>query len=205
MIIQGHKLAFWCHERVELRKIPETCLGAFSQPFHLRTSSHLLRTLPGRCLWFYTVLRTDPHNPFPGWSSRISPFPLKFLFLWNISHHLLREQKSQIVGQRDESASHTCLTHTIKSSKLLNCCWLFIGLSWWLSGKQSTCQCRRCGFDPWVRIPWRDFCFVCFCCAAGGILVPQPGINPTLPAAEAGSPNHWPTREVKWHFCQVGR
>ena len=156
MIIQGHKLAFWCHERVELRKIPETCLGAFSQPFHLRTSSHLLRTLPGRCLWFYTVLRTDPHNPFPGWSSRISPFPLKFLFLWNISHHLLREQKSHIVGQRDESASHTCLTHTIKSSKLLNCCWLFIGLSWWLSGKQSTCQCRRCGFDPWVRIPWRE-------------------------------------------------
>ena len=29
----------------------------------------------------------------------------------------------------------------------------------WLSGKESTCQCRRCkkhGFDPWVRmIPWR--------------------------------------------------
>ena len=28
-----------------------------------------------------------------------------------------------------------------------------------LSGKESTCQCRRCrrhGFDPWVRkIPWR--------------------------------------------------
>ena len=26
----------------------------------------------------------------------------------------------------------------------------------WLSGKQPACQCRRCGFDPWVRkIPWR--------------------------------------------------
>ena len=22
---------------------------------------------------------------------------------------------------------------------------------WCLSGKESTCQCRRCGFDPWVR------------------------------------------------------
>ena len=21
----------------------------------------------------------------------------------------------------------------------------------WLSGKESTCQCRRCGFNPWVR------------------------------------------------------
>ena len=30
------------------------------------------------------------------------------------------------------------------------------GLPWWLSGKESTCQCRRHEFDPWVRkIPWR--------------------------------------------------
>ena len=25
------------------------------------------------------------------------------------------------------------------------------GLPWWLSGKKSACQCRRLGFDPWVR------------------------------------------------------
>ena len=31
-----------------------------------------------------------------------------------------------------------------------------IGLPWWLSGKESTCQHRRCMFNPWVRkIPWR--------------------------------------------------
>ena len=31
-------------------------------------------------------------------------------------------------------------------------CWI----PWWLSGKESTCQCRRCGFDPWIRnISWR--------------------------------------------------
>ena len=33
-----------------------------------------------------------------------------------------------------------------------------MGLSRWLSGKESTCQCKRrkgCGFDPWVRkISW---------------------------------------------------
>ena len=29
-------------------------------------------------------------------------------------------------------------------------------LPWWLSGKESTCQCRRLEFDPWVRkIPWK--------------------------------------------------
>ena len=30
------------------------------------------------------------------------------------------------------------------------------GLSWWLSGKEHACQCRRGGFNPWVRkILWR--------------------------------------------------
>ena len=30
------------------------------------------------------------------------------------------------------------------------------GATVWLSGKESTCQCRRCGLDPWVgKIPWR--------------------------------------------------
>ena len=33
------------------------------------------------------------------------------------------------------------------------------GLPWWLSGKETTCQCRRLGFDPWVRkIPWSRKC-----------------------------------------------
>ena len=25
------------------------------------------------------------------------------------------------------------------------------GLPWWLSGKESTCQCRGHGFDPWFK------------------------------------------------------
>ena len=30
------------------------------------------------------------------------------------------------------------------------------GLPRWLSGKESTCPCRRCGLNPWVgKIPWR--------------------------------------------------
>ena len=30
------------------------------------------------------------------------------------------------------------------------------GVTWWLSGKESAFQFRRCNFDPWVRkIPWR--------------------------------------------------
>ena len=33
---------------------------------------------------------------------------------------------------------------------------IYWGLSRWLSGKESTCQCRRRRFDLWVwKIPWR--------------------------------------------------
>ena len=32
---------------------------------------------------------------------------------------------------------------------------VFFGLPSWLSSKESTCQYRRCGFNPWVgKIPW---------------------------------------------------
>ena len=31
-----------------------------------------------------------------------------------------------------------------------------LGLPWWLSSKEFTCQCRTQGFNPWVgKIPWR--------------------------------------------------
>ena len=37
--------------------------------------------------------------------------------------------------------------------------YLFYGFSWWLSSKESACQCRRHrrrGFHPWVgKLPWR--------------------------------------------------
>ena len=36
------------------------------------------------------------------------------------------------------------------------CVCMHIGLPWWFSGKESTCKCRRCGFNPWVgKISWR--------------------------------------------------
>ena len=35
---------------------------------------------------------------------------------------------------------------------LTSCQTLFWGLPWWLSGKESTCECRRHGFDPWSRM-----------------------------------------------------
>ena len=45
-------------------------------------------------------------------------------------------------------------------NSFINFCTLILyisfGLLRWLSGKESACQCRRLGFDPWVgTIPWR--------------------------------------------------
>ena len=63
------------------------------------------------------------------------------------------------VGRRRKRTS--CFTGSNKSIRLKVCNKILgnHGLSWWLSGKESVCQCRahrRCGFDPWVRkIPWR--------------------------------------------------
>ena len=42
--------------------------------------------------------------------------------------------------------------------RMRNMCFfnLLSGLPAWLSGKESTCQCRRCRFNPWVgKSPWR--------------------------------------------------
>ena len=49
------------------------------------------------------------------------------------------------------------LTSMKLSLKLsLKCRKSFWHCPWWLSGKESSCQCRRQGFDPWLtKIPWR--------------------------------------------------
>ena len=58
---------------------------------------------------------------------------------------------SFLLVEKDQFA----LRGTVKSSL----CWaslLSVGFCKWLSGKESACQCGRCGFSPWVRkIPWR--------------------------------------------------
>ena len=42
------------------------------------------------------------------------------------------------------------------TSYQLDICLLTKGLPWWSDGKETACQCRRRGFDPWVgKTPWR--------------------------------------------------
>ena len=70
--------------------------------------------------------------------------------------------RSSDVGQNPGSAlaGHRTL---VKSFSLYICkmgitgmCCSQVGLPWWLSGKESTCQGRRCNFDPWSgEISWK--------------------------------------------------
>ena len=44
----------------------------------------------------------------------------------------------------------------VKIQSLWSVLHLCVGLPWRLSGEESTCECRRCGFHPWVgKNPWR--------------------------------------------------
>ena len=59
----------------------------------------------------------------------------------------------------DREAWHPVIHGVAKSlTQLSNWTELILqkGLLWWPSSKESTCQCRRCGFNPRVRkLPWK--------------------------------------------------
>ena len=79
--------------------------------------------------WCYLTTSSSA-TPFYSWSQSFpasASFPVSWLFI----------SGGQSIG---DSASASVLP----------------GLPTWLSGTESTCQCRRREFDPWVRnIPWR--------------------------------------------------
>ena len=61
-----------------------------------------------------------------------------------IMHCLRKSQQLQ--------GSKTAISASDKNVMCVSSLWL----PCWLSGKESACQCRRCGFAPWVRkISWR--------------------------------------------------
>ena len=62
---------------------------------------------------------------------------------------------------------------------------LKMGFPWWLSGKESACQCRRRWFNSWVRkIPWRRK------------WLPSPGKSLGQRSLVGYSP--WDCRRVRW-------
>ena len=107
------------------------------------------------------------------WRPRTSLWPLD----WPSSHLIWKGTGARVVG-RGEGGSERRDFGQERSRGLMDIDWvgcylnhvpwlcinLFFGkikrgLPWWLSGKESACQCRRCRrhkFDPWIQeSPWR--------------------------------------------------
>ena len=62
------------------------------------------------------------------------------------------------------------LNYKIKAVGKFNWKYNFRGLPWWLSGEESTYQCRRHGSDPWsgkipVLLAAKPVCYHCWACA----------------------------------------
>ena len=68
-------------------------------------------------------------------------------------------QEPQCCRFHDVSHLHSYLTCFVCLGFLTYEMRTALGLPWWLSSKEPPCQCRRHGFDPWVRkMPWRRKC-----------------------------------------------
>ena len=63
---------------------------------------------------------------------------------------------STLVKKTDHRCMGLLLNSQLYSIDSFVCPYTSIRLPWWLSGKKSACQCRRLGFNPWVRkVSWR--------------------------------------------------
>ena len=83
--------------------------------------------------------------------SSSAPFLATVTWL-HLGAHTIREAGSPRKG----SLYARNLAKCIYSISTLNNMYSSKGISMWLSWKESACQCRRRGLDPWVgKIPWR--------------------------------------------------
>ena len=84
-------------------------------------------------------------------------FPCFYSFIYLTVFLLQCSLKSCPLGFILSQGDRTVLWNSISTFLQQFKVWkqLFIGLPWWLSGKEHSCQLRGRGFYPWVRkIPW---------------------------------------------------
>ena len=97
----------------------------------------------------------------------LRPWNWKMLAPWNKSYDklsILKKQRYHFANKGPSSqscgfsSSHVWMWELDykESWALKNWCFWTVVLEKTLGDKESTCLCRRLGFDPWVRkIPWR--------------------------------------------------
>ena len=88
----------------------------------------------------------------------------------NVRHSITKEWKN--IRMKDCAEHSDCYAEVwwelVAEFRIMNCSFVYRamgsilqlmrkdGLPWWFCGTETACQCRRCGFNPWVRkMPWR--------------------------------------------------
>ena len=130
----------------------QSTLWVFSLIFSL-----LVRFVISLCCWFslglflipFPLLLLYPPCPFPSLVSIFSGT--------DHCHYLLQSDFGSLGMHKNGStlkSSRACKTVEERQRKRFER-YLEAGIGW-LSGKESTCQCRRYRFNPWIgKIPWR--------------------------------------------------
>ena len=94
--------------------------------------------------------------PYPNGSIVYGDIILSLTFFWEfdyLSQFKWKEFNSRI--QNSKNTDRNIPSHN-DEAVIANPLFIFVGLPWWLSGKESICQCKKHEFDPWVRnILWR--------------------------------------------------
>ena len=95
-----------------------------------------------------SLLCSKPFNGFPT-PVKISPYK-------NTHHPIASPPPTPLPCSSScwDLPRYLCTCSLTSFQSQLNCC--LLSRAWWLSGKEFTCQCRRCRFHPWAeRVPWR--------------------------------------------------
>ena len=104
------------------------------------------------CLWLLTAPTAEPPPLSPHLLCTAAPS----ILLWVQSHAEISWRRT--FKAKDYQVQNGRAQKWRRSLILQRSIWWSVSYSRWLSGKESTCQCRRCRrhwFDPWVRkIPW---------------------------------------------------
>ena len=85
------------------------------------------------------------------------------VYLQNLLPTLFSDKKSEVPCDKVIKFFFPVCFQCLYLFPLHHSCPLFVisilikrGLPWWLSGKESSCQCKWCRFDPWFgMMPWK--------------------------------------------------
>ena len=106
----------------------------------------------------HSILLQSSHCHFSLYGFFLLPFPI-FVGLF-LSSERMRNTRTEIKKKKfkgwlkEKAVSESGLKFPAKyfNSPSIMC----PGLSWWLSGKESACQCKRHGFNPLItKSPWK--------------------------------------------------